>query len=332
MRAADKSPFPENSSGAESALSAVREELARVRSILSEELEMADAQVAEMLAETNYLNGKMLRPCLLLLTGKLTGGITDQHILAAAVVEMIHNATLLHDDVIDEARVRRAGASANFLHGNERAVLLGDFILSRTFVRCCQLESNTVWSLLGETAAEICRGEIRQNLQKNNRSLGESEYLEIVGQKTASFFAACCKPGALLNECRDETVGVLAESGFALGTAFQITDDILDITGREQVTGKTAGSDIRLEKMTLPIIKLLEGYPEAQRGEKAENLSKADRNTLCAELENKGCLEYSRKLAEKYCQNARNPLSGFEASAAKTALLNLCDYITRRES
>ena len=182
----------------------------------------------------------------------------------AAIVELIHNATLLHDDVIDGGQKRRGLPTVNSLCGNESAVLLGDFLLSRVFKMCAELKPEII-NIIAGTVVRVCEGELRQMAQRQNWQLSESEYIDIITEKSAALFSSCCLLGGLLAGASETQVRSLACFGLNAGIAFQITDDLLDIIGDESKTGKTLGSDVDKNKLTLAVIHLLRTVDEREK-------------------------------------------------------------------
>src|SRR5436305_1505132 len=229
-------------------------QLEAVERLFDRELQSELAGVNVLVKHVSRFRGKMLRPTLLLLWGKACGELTDAHVTVATVVEMVHMATLVHDDVLDEAELRRKGATLNHLRGNEAAVLLGDFLISHSYHLCSSLDSQFASRLIGRTTNEVCEGELLQIDNRNNLDLDEETYLSIISRKTASLTAACCLLGAKLSGADDRTVRRADQFGRSLGIAFQIQDDILDIVGDVQDVGKTLGIDLEKVKLTLPII------------------------------------------------------------------------------
>jgi octaprenyl-diphosphate synthase len=248
------------------AFSIIAEELAQVRSLIERELLDCSEPVRGLAAYVSSSKGKMVRPGLVLLSGLACGKVTEKHIRAAAIVEMIHNATLLHDDVVDEGKSRRGVPTLNSMQGNESAVLLGDFLLSRVFRMCMGLGRRAA-EVIASFAARTCEGELRQIAQRGNWRLSESEYIEIIAEKTAAMFSGACVLGAMLAGAGKSQVQMLADYGRKTGIAFQITDDLLDLIGDETQTGKQVGNDLDKNKLTLPVIHFLQVADEANRGE-----------------------------------------------------------------
>lgn len=280
-------------------------------------------------------SGKMIRPALLLLAGRCCGQITDEHIRVAAIIEMIHNATLLHDDVIDEGQKRRGQPTINRLWGNETAVLLGDLLLSRVFQMCAELEESQAAKVIAAAAVRLCEGELRQAIQKHDWQLSEPDYIDAITEKSAVLFSSACYLGAVLAKTSDESARSLADYGLNIGVAFQITDDLLDIVGDEQKTGKTLGSDVDRHKLTLALIHLLKSVGEQERqtlitshleGEKSQH----DRDALAEILVRHGSLDYARMRAREYAARATGALDNLEQNSAKEALIEAARFIIGR--
>jgi octaprenyl-diphosphate synthase len=274
----------------------------------------------------NIRGGKMLRPGLVLLAGASCGRITGEHLRVAAVIEMIHNATLLHDDVIDEGRTRRGLPTVNSIWGNESAVLLGDFILGRVFKMCAELDP-WVGRTIAAAAVRVCEGELRQLIQRQNWQLSESQYLDIITEKSAALFSCCCSLGGLLARADEDKVKALSEFGLNAGIAFQITDDLLDIIGDENKTGKTLGSDAGKNKLTLAVIHFLK---TAEEKEKAEVKNTLNKDAMIEMLNRYGSLEYTHKQAKGFAARAVKALDGLEKSDARDALVETAKFMADR--
>jgi octaprenyl-diphosphate synthase len=266
-------------------------------------------------------NGKMIRPGLVLLTGKCLGQIIEGHLQVAAMVQMIHDATLLHDDVVDDGHSRRGVPTINCLWGNESAVLLGDFVLSRVFKMAAELES-PVAKVLAQTAMHVCEGELRQVMQRQNWQLSEAEYIDIITDKSASFFSGCCRLGAMLTPAPPEQIEAASLYGLHAGTAFQIVDDVLDITGDEGRMGKKAQSDFENSKPTLAVIHLLETLRAGEKEAIYKMLkTPADsKRELAAMLARSGSVTYARERAQHYVAKAAQALEVLPAGEVRDAL------------
>src|SRR5918992_3252407 len=240
-------------------------QMAAVERLFHEELTSDLTPVNALIKHVSRFRGKMLRPMLVLLSGKAVGELSDAHVTLATVVEMVHMATLVHDDVLDEAELRRKGATINHLRGNEAAVLLGDYLISHSYHLCSSLDSQLASRVIGRTTNRVCEGELLQIDNRNNLELSEQTYLEIITRKTASLCATCCLLGAKFAGAGEARVSQLELYGLSLGNAFQIQDDILDLVGEEVMVGKTLGSDVEKGKMTLPLIHFLRTAPAEHR-------------------------------------------------------------------
>lgn len=292
------------------------------------------ADVSRLLEYVSVRSGKMLRPGLVLLAGKCFGKITQQHIQVAAILEMMHNATLLHDDVMDEGQKRRGLPTINSLCGNEVAVLLGDFLLSRVFRMCTELEPQAAKVVAG-SAVRLCEGELGQVLRKNNWQLTEAEYIEVITEKSAVLFNSACYLGAFLANADESQARSLADFGLNSGIAFQITDDLLDLVGDEKKTGKTLGTDVDKRKLTLAIIHLLGTADEREKRSIIDSYldrkdAQCDRPALVQMLNRYESLEYARKRAKEFTTAAIQAVSDLGPSEAKDALIETAEFMVGR--
>ena len=308
----------------------IESELNQVRDFIRLQLKIDNSLLEPFIEFLNAQNGKMIRPALVLLSGKAVGQITDIHIRIAAIVEMLHNATLLHDDVLDRAKRRRGKVAANKLWGNATAVLTGDLLLSNVFTCCAKLGRPRIVTILAEVTKKICLGEMLQNAQRQNFDLTEAEYIDIITAKTAVLFSTCCRLGALACNADDNETKALAEFGLNTGIAFQINDDLLDIIGTETKTGKTLGTDIERNTPTLPVIHLLKTVGDKRKIQLTERL--VEKSITIAELaalmQDAGSFAYAQNLAETYCRKAIDALATIENSPSKTTLIELVRLLT----
>ena len=309
-------------------------QLSRVKELINEQLTSpaGAGDVNRLLKHVRGRSGKMIRPGLVLLAGGCCGKITDEHIRVAAIVEMIHCATLLHDDVIDEGQKRRGRPTINNLWGNEAAVLLGDFLLGRVFEMCAELGSRVAKVIAG-VAVRVCEGELRQIIQRQNWQLSESEYIDVITEKSAVLFSSSCQLGAFSAQATETQARSLAEFGMNAGIAFQITDDLLDIIGDESKTGKTLGRDADKHKLTLAVIHLLGAAGEREKGAVISSYlerKQYDKDALREMLGRYGSLEYTHSRAQEYVTRAVGALGGLKESAAKDALVETAKFITSR--
>lgn len=277
--------------------------------------------------------GKRLRPILLLLSGSLGPVQSKTLIKAAAAVELIHTASLVHDDIIDESRVRRGKPSVNALWGNRAAVLAGDFLFARAFELIAACKNYELNRILTMTISTMCEGEIEQIRFAFDTSLSEQQYIENIYRKTAALMEACCSVGARLSGLKEAEVLKLKAYGKNLGMAFQITDDILDIAGEPLVTGKPAGNDLREGVITLPLIYVLEDPVWGQFLQ--EVIRKRDFSPASIEfLRHPSCIDKPIKRALKrayqYIGAARESLAGFKGTAEGEILEALTEYVLKR--
>jgi len=309
-------------------------QLSRLKALINEQLTSPTGagDVNRLLEHVRGRSGKMIRPGLVLLAGGCCGKITDEHILVAAIVEMIHCATLLHDDVIDEGQKRRGRPTINNLWGNEAAVLLGDFLLGRVFEMCTEL-GTPMAKLIAGVAVRVCEGELRQIIQRQNWQLSESEYIDVITEKSAVLFSSSCQLGAFSAQATETQARSLAEFGMNVGIAFQITDDLLDIIGDESKTGKTLGRDADKHKLTLAVIHLLGAAGEREKGAVISSYlerKQYDKDALREMLGRYGSLEYTHSRAQEFVARAVGALEGLKESNAKEALIETAKFMAGR--
>jgi len=308
---------------------------ALIRGRLGSEVVLVN-QVAEHIVAGG---GKRLRPMLLLLAARALAGMAqagagaEAHQLAA-VVEFIHTATLLHDDVVDESDLRRGRKTANALFGNAASVLVGDFLYSRSFQLMVELERLPVMKTLADTTNAIAEGEVLQLLHIRNPDTDEPAYLKVIERKTAVLFAAATRLGALLAGADETTQDRFAAYGMALGYAFQIADDVLDYSADEAALGKHLGDDLAEGKATLPLIHAMLHTDAATRARLRTIVEEGDVSAMpevLAAIEATGGIAYSRGRAEDYARDAEQALEGFAENDALAALRGLARYAVRRD-
>jgi octaprenyl-diphosphate synthase len=308
-------------------------ELAEVEALLKAELRSDYPFVDELVRYGCLLGGKRLRPALLLLAAKSVGDrLTRDHVTLAAVVEMIHTATLVHDDVLDEAQMRRHLATVNARWDNEASVLLGDFLFTHAFYLASTLDSVIGCRLIGRATNIVCEGELRQKGSRGNFLLGETEYLQIIEAKTAELTAVSCRLGALFAGAAEEVVEELDGFGRDLGIAFQIADDLLDVLGEERTTGKSLGTDLEKQKPTLPIIRALQLARGADRQAILDLVSGDDRRPelLAPYLERYEAVEYARHRGQSFANHARRRLDALPPSQARDVLAAMAEFVVSR--
>jgi octaprenyl-diphosphate synthase len=303
----------------------------QVRDRLGQRLTASYRPINQHIETIGAGQGKMLRPAFVLLTGQACGGIRPEHIELAAMIEMIHTATLLHDDVIDQAAMRRNHPTANCLHGNTAAVLLGDFLLSRAFEAGVELNLPQVQKILTQTAQQICQGELLQNIRRADWAMSQDDYLEIVQAKTAGLFSAACRLAAQLCNADTQTIESFAEYGRCVGMAFQITDDILDITGDDEKIGKTLGTDAAQKKPTLPLIHYLKMQSPQQRKVFLDTISlEPDTGQFVKMLSDSGSLDYARGVACQFAGKAIESITAGPSCPAVESMKKIATAIGKR--
>lgn len=308
-------------------------DLERVEAVLAAELRNDSPFVHELLQYGGKLGGKRLRPALLLLSAQATGSVRSEHHTLAAVVEMIHTATLVHDDVLDEAEMRRHLATVNARWDNETSVLLGDYLFSHAFYLASTLDNTYACQCIGRSTNQVCEGELRQVGNRGNHGLTEQEYFRIINGKTAELCACASHLGTKYACDNAEWVKSLEQYGRSLGMAFQIADDLLDLLGDETTTGKSLGTDLEKQKPTLPVIHCYQQANERERRELVallESPSPATRRQLQAWLERFSALDYARQTAQRFADDARHQLDDLPLSTAKEALVELTDFVVGR--
>ena len=310
----------------------VHTELLRVMDLIAEQLKCADEFVAPLMRHIVVSSGGMTRPSLVLLSGKCFGRLNVSHIKIAAVVEMIHTATLLHDDVIDHAMVRRGTNSVNSLWGNECAIVAGDCLLARAFSVSGELQSIQINRLLADSAQAMCRGELKQNLLRGKWDITEEAYRKVIEDKTARFFSACCALGAVASRVGGSRVQNLAGFGLNFGMAFQHVDDLLDIIGDETTTRKANGSDLANGKPTLAFIRMLEKTDVRKRAAMLKELDGHGQPAAAflERLKETGALRYVFDTAARYVEKAIAHLRPIDDCNARSSLIETAKSITAK--
>jgi octaprenyl-diphosphate synthase len=314
----------------------VEEDLAQVEELFAEQFRSDVPLVGEIGRYIRDGGGKRIRPALLLLACRLCGHRSERAILLASVVEFIHTATLLHDDIIDEATVRRGRRSVNSRWGNDITVLLGDFLYTKAMAMALSQENLRILRLLSDVTLRMIEGQLLEIESNGDLQVDEADHLDIIRRKTADLFSACMRIGAVLGELGGPHEEALARYGLNLGICFQMVDDLLDFTADEKVLGKPAANDLREGKLTLPVIFLLRRAGAA--GSKLVSAVLADRGfervsreELLGLAREHGALDEARRLAERYAELARQDLASFDRSPYREALAILPDFILARD-
>lgn len=312
----------------------IRQELDQVEQILRGELCSEHPFVDRLVQHGFRLGGKRLRPALLLLSGKSCGATAREHVVLAAVMEMIHTATLIHDDVLDEATIRRHLQTVNARWDNETSVLLGDYLLARSMCLASSLESTFASRAISDATRIMCEGELRQVGTRGDFDLVENDYIEIISGKTAALCACCCRLGAHQSGASPKDSEAFERFGQEFGIAFQIVDDVLDLRGNETVTGKSLGTDLVKQKPTLPVIRLLSVIDHQDRPKVIEILQRSDDHrteALRPWLQRYDAVSYAQHAALRRVRRAKEELDRTPPSPARETLKELADFAILRD-
>lgn len=318
-------------------LAMVKDDLAEIEVALEQNLRPQLDLVSKIAGHILFSGGKRLRPLLMVLSARLCGYGGDYDKTFSTIFEYLHAASLLHDDLVDEAAMRRGKPAAHLVWDNPSAVLVGDFLMARALSIAAAVRQPDVIQVVAEITENMSQGEIHQLMRKGHLDLTEAEYMDIIRRKTAVLFQGACRVSALIAEASKEKEAALAKYGFNLGIAFQMIDDLLDYTLDTHVLGKVVGADLKEGKLTLPVIYALRAADAKDRRlmEKIitdKDFSVHDFKTLIGLLHKYGGITYTQNLAADYGQNAKGALAVFEGSTTKEILMMLADYTLVREA
>jgi len=311
----------------------IREDLAKVEEKLRAISQVGSPQLAELLDHSLKSTGKKIRPTLTLLSGKFYDYNLDHLLPMATAAEIMHTATLVHDDAIDKSPIRRGQPTVNELWGEEKAVLLGDYLFAEAGALTATTGSLRAIKLFADTLKTISSGELNQAFNAGNLEQSRQKYFQRVSQKTAALFIMATESGAVLSQAPEESIQILIDYGRNLGIAFQIVDDILDFTGTEDELGKPVGSDLAQGTLTLPSILLLEHYPEDNPVKQLfENRDEQDNIKLAMDLvRNSSIIQECYQVAADYCAKAYRNLKQLPDNSSRQSLIELADYIIHRK-
>jgi octaprenyl-diphosphate synthase len=315
-----------------------------IQTVIAHDMQAVDAVIRESLhSEVALVNqiseyiinsgGKRLRPALVLLAGGTLGQVTERHHTLAAVVEFIHTATLLHDDVVDESGMRRGQATANTLFGNAASVLVGDFVYSRAFQMMVGVNNMRIMQVLADATNIIAEGEVLQLLNCHDADISDDTYLKVIQYKTAKLFEAATRLGAIVSDASPADEEALREYGMRLGTAFQLIDDVLDFSGHASEIGKNVGDDLAEGKPTLPLLHAMRHGSPTQNKLIRDGIEQGGLENLTQVVEavrETGALDHVRRLARLEADAACAAISHFPASLYREALLELSSFAVDR--
>ena len=278
--------------------------------------------------------GKRMRPAMLLLVARALGYQGNHHHLMAAVVEFIHTATLLHDDVVDESSLRRGRSTANAVFGNAASVLVGDYLYSRAFEMMVEVERMRIMQIMSEATTIIAEGEVLQLLNVHDPDVSEERYLQVVRFKTAKRFEAAARAGAVLADATPEQEEAAAAYGRHIGTAFQLVDDVLDYSGDAAALGKNVGDDLREGKPTLPLIRVLEVGSDSQRAliRQAIETGDVDFVDVAQAIFDTKALDHARQSALREAELAKRALHALPISPSRQSLIEFCAFALSRDN
>lgn len=316
-------------------LTAVEDDLNDIEKALSDNLNPYLDLVSEVAGHLLFSGGKRLRPLLMVLSARLCGYTGNYEKTFSTALEYLHTATLLHDDLVDEATLRRGKEVAHSNWGNSITVLVGDYLLARALSISAGTGKLRVIQILAELTENMSQGEVHQLMRKGDINLKEEEYLEVIRRKTAMLFEAACRVSAIIADAPHESEKALADYGHNLGIAFQMADDLFDYTLTTSDLGKEVGADLREGKLTLPVIYALRKTTVADKELmikiiQDQNFSVEDFKTLIELLDKHGGLAYTQKVAAAYIDSAKKALSIFEPSQTKDIMMDIADYALAR--
>jgi octaprenyl-diphosphate synthase len=315
---------------------AYRDELAGVEDQVRKNLDSSVTLVNTVAAHILNSGGKRIRPLLLLLCARLCGYSGRDHHQLSSLVEFIHTATLLHDDVVDDADLRRGHRTARKVWGNQISILVGDYLYSKAIAQIVEFRSQGINEVLAEACTKMAEGEVLQLYYNGNPDMPEADYLKIVEHKTARLIAAACRMGAIFADAPEDRLDALFRFGQYVGIAFQVADDTLDYTADGARLGKTLGQDLRQGKATLPLLHLLQHCSEADRQMikdrmETRTLTEEDLSRLIHLMEEMGSIAYAMERAQAFIVAAQRELELFEDCTAKRALTVAADYMVTRD-
>lgn len=310
----------------------VRSELAGIEQAIQAQAKAFEPGIEGYVSYVCKSSGKRIRPALALLVGGATGGVKDDHRKLGVILELVHIASLVHDDIMDGAELRRSVPTAAAKWGSALSVLLGDVLFAHALELACEYDDNAISRAIARATRDVCAGEILQTQRRHDLNLSVPDYLKIIEMKTAALFAAATHLGAVLNGSTPEVCEALRNYGLRLGTAYQIYDDCLDLVGDEAVAGKTLRTDLAKGKLTLPVLYLLEQATDSQKTKLNKMLLNGepmDTTILASIADYEGAVERAIRFAKNMIEDARRDLIGLSDTAEKTALIEITAYLDK---
>jgi octaprenyl-diphosphate synthase len=307
--------------------------LASVSERLSAQVQEFEPEIAQYARYALTAQGKQLRPMLVALSANAAGKVNEQHVTVAAIIEMVHLATLVHDDIIDQAKIRRGRPTLTAECGSEISVLLGDCLYAQAVKLAASFPTPEICRVVSDATNRVCSGEILQRQQQGNFQMSQAEYFRIVAMKTGELFALSCYLGGLLSQASPAQREALRQYGLALGTAYQIYDDCMDLFGTEKSAGKSLGTDLAKGKLTLPLLIALERAEVAEKNELQELIQGWKSDSLprvLQVLDKYDAFSESRAIISQYLATARQNLLVLSATPGRAALANLTEFLAQQ--
>jgi len=318
-------------------LELVKDDLGAIEKALKDNLHPNLELVSQVANHILFSGGKRLRPLLMVLSARLCGYNGDYDKTFSVIFEYLHAATLLHDDLVDDASMRRGAPAAHTVYGNETAVLVGDFLLARGLSIAADTDEPRIIKIISEITENMSQGEIHQLARKGMLDLSEAEYMDIIRSKTAVLFQGACRISAILADASPEKENLLASYGYHLGMAFQMVDDLLDYTFDSDKLGKNVGADLKEGKLTLPVIKALsESTPDdrklMQKIVQNEGFTDKEFDWLAQKIESYGGIQYAQDIASNHIKDACQALAAFPPSPTRDILGDIAQYALERKN
>ncbi|MDW7651498.1 MAG: polyprenyl synthetase family protein [Bacillota bacterium] len=308
--------------------------LTKMEEGLSIILQSGEPFVQEINAYLLNAPGKRIRPALFFLTLGLWSGKFEKHIPVAIAIELIHTASLVHDDVVDDAQKRRGLPTINNVWGNHVSVLMGDYLFARAFALLTEYGSLALIREMSTLVEKMAEGEMQQQAERFNPEIGQEDYLCRIAKKTAHFFVAAARAGGIVTQAEEKEIQLLADYGYNMGMAFQLTDDLLDICGDSQTTGKPAAADLQQGIITLPVLHVLKNSPQGETLSAQISIGRVNQQVIakiCREMANCGTVGFVRNLAAGYVDKARQALAGLPQNACHDTLYMVSQFVLERK-
>ena len=307
------------------------EQLKKIEPLFEAHFINANSEIIDILKFISQTSGKKIRPLMVLLSAEIAGGFSESSLIYAMLIEVLHAASLVHDDIIDLADTRRGHKSVNQKYGNKLAVLAGDYLLSRSLAIIAKRNEPELFQVYARASEDLCLGEILEQRNKNESTGIESKYIDIIDKKTASLFVASCELGVLTAKGKKDVLDKMSEFGHYFGLVFQLKDDLLDYIGDSEETGKKTGTDLSQNIMTYPIIAIQDKLTNNEGKKLKQLIADKNFNDIVAFIQKYGGFKITENKIVEYSQKCENILYNFEESKAQKALLKLVEFNRTRK-